>query len=241
MRRVRPWLTIAIAALAFAATSCGQVRRTGNVSLRVTVLGGVPVSRVDYSVTSMTLGLLTGSIQTARPATSFERLVSHVPAGKGYQIAVKALSRDGMFTCEGMATFDVKANATTQVNIGMGCHEGGGDGGGKVVITVGIVCPGFEIVSWTISPLVATVGDTIAVSAMATPLTTGASATYHWTADHGAFANPDAASTVFTCAAPGKLTLAVTASNGVCRSTVQTPVTCIADGGLGDDDDPDAI
>jgi hypothetical protein len=241
---VRAWLTVAIAALAIALTGCNGVGRTGNVSLRVTVLSdaSVSVSRVDYRVTGRNLGELAGAIQLAQPATVFSKLVSHVPAGKGYQLSVKATSRDGKFTCEGTAVFDVKANATTQVNLGIGCHEGGGDGGeGKVVISIGIVCPAFRILSWTISPLMATVGGTITVSANAPPLASGAPASYRWSASGGgAFADPQAASTVYTCTTPGAYTLSVTASNDVCRDTQSVPITCVADGGVGDDD-PDAI
>jgi hypothetical protein len=239
--RVRAWLTIATAALAIALAGCGSAGRTGNVSLRVTVLSDVAVSRVEYRITSATLGGVTGTIQSPQPATMFSKFVSHVPAGKGYQLAVKATSRDGKLTCEGTAVFDVKANATTQVNLGIGCHEGGGDGGeGKVVISIGIVCPGFRILSWTISPLVATIGGTIMVSAMATPLASGAPAAYRWSAQGGTFADPQAPSTVYTCTTPGTFMLSVTASNDVCRDTQTVPVTCVADGGAGDDE-PDAI
>jgi hypothetical protein len=227
--KVRAWLTIATAALGSALVSCGHFVHTGNISLHVTVASDVPLREVDYQVTSIGFGQVTGSIRSEEPSTSFTRLISHVPAGH-YLVHVEATSIDGQLTCEGSTQLDVRANATTRVNLGIGCRN---VSDGMVHITVGVACPGFQVASWTISPLAASVGSTIAVSAATTDADAGP-VVFHWTASMGTFASPNDAHTTYTCAAPGSAILTVTASREACRDTQSVPVTCVADAGASD-------
>jgi hypothetical protein len=228
---VRAWLTIAIAGAALAASSvgCGSLPHFGNVSLHVTIAGDDAVRRVDYEITGPGLGELTGAMMADKPSRSFERLISHVPPGRGYHVHAKAASPDGERTCEGSTTFDVKANGTTRVNLAFGCVNAGD---GMVHISIGLACPSFKVSSWTISPLSASIGGTIAVSASTNDTEADAGpVSYEWTASTGSFADPKAMTTTYLCTTAGTALLTVTATSPPCRDMQSVPVTCVADAG----------
>jgi hypothetical protein len=233
--KVRAWQSIAAVALAACSASCGRMPRVGNVSLHVTIASDAVVDRVDYELTGVGLTEIKGSIETPAPAKSFERFISHVPAGKGYRVHAHALSRDGKLACDGASTFDVAANATTRVNLGFGCVDAGD---GMVNISVGVACPGFKVASWTVSPLAASVGSTISVSASTSDVDADAGpSTFAWTASAGRFAAPTDAQTSYVCATAGTVVLTITATSAPCRDMQSVTVTCVADAGVQDDDD----
>jgi hypothetical protein len=229
---VRAWLTIAIAALAVAAVSCGHVGRVGNVSLHVVVASDVKVELVTYQITGVGRAEIKGDIRTESPATSFERFISHVPAGKQYVVHARATSLDGVLACEGSATFDVKANATTRVNLAFGCVN---VDDGMVHISIGFSCPSFTVASWTISPLSASVGSSIAVGASTSEIESDAgTSVFDWTASTGTFADRSAAKTTYLCTTPGPAILTVTATSGGCRDQQSVTVQCVAGSDAGD-------
>jgi hypothetical protein len=230
--KVRAWLTIAAVALAAWSAGCGRVGHVGNVSLHVTVDSDAAIDRVDYELTGLGLAEINGAIENPAPSRSFERLVSHVPAGESYLVHAHARSRDGKVACEGSTTFDVKANKTTRVNLALKCANAGD---GMVNISVGIACPGFKVASWTVSPLAASVGSTISVAATTTDLEADAGpSTFAWTASTGSFATATAAQTTYLCATAGPVVLTITATSAPCRDAQSVTVSCVADAGVDD-------
>lgn len=115
------------------------------------------------------------------------------------------------------------------------------DPNGHVVISVGVLCPGLRVSSFSLSPIAVSVGGTVDVSAAGQDDSTDAATfTFAWTAPTGTFADPKEAHTKYTCATPGTVTLTVTLSNGDCRATAGMAVTCqgtcngsACDGGTG--------
>ncbi|HVZ71349.1 MAG TPA: hypothetical protein VHJ20_03155 [Polyangia bacterium] len=222
----------AITSLGLAAAGCGTHAHVGNVLLTATVDPQAPLQYVAYQITGVGLAEVTGGIGTPEPAPAFTRLVSHVPAGLDYAVHVNATSVDGQSSCEGSATFDVKANQTTLVGVHLSCMH---IGDGQVSITIGLVCPGYTVSSWTISPLTASVGGTINVAAGTTNTDPhGPPSAFSWNASAGSFADPKAAQTTYTCTKPGAATIAVTATSGPCVDTQMATVTCVSDGGVPD-------
>jgi hypothetical protein len=226
MRHAGP--TIVIAAGAAILAACGHVPPTGNVALDVTVNSDVAFRAVSYQIISA-IGLheLSGGIETAQPSTSFTRFISHVPADKGYVITVDARSTNGEVGCTGSAGFDVRARWTTQVNLSLSCK---GINDGMIHIAVGVDCPAFQVASYTVSPLTASVGGTIAVSAMAN-VAPDAAVSFLWTASSGTFADSTQSATTYTCTSSGASTLTLSASMGPCRASKSIMVACVTDAG----------
>lgn len=229
--KLRAWrVMLGLAALGAAASGCNEPGPTGNVFLQVTITGDAPVTGAEYDIVRPGGEVVTGTIQGSPPSPSFTKLISHVAVGKGYQGHVIAHSPDQKIVCEGSTTFDVRANSTTLVNLAVGCHD---VNDGMVVITVGIVCPGFEIEALNVAPLSASVGGSVTVGAAAS-LIDGGGATYKWSAPAGSFARTTDAQTSYTCTTPGPVALTVTAANDACRASQSVTVDCVADGGLAD-------
>jgi hypothetical protein len=236
--KLRAWQAmVAAAALSAAGGACNEPGPAGNVYLQVTITGDAPVTEAQYDITRDGAEVATGTIQGSPPSPTFTKLISHVPAGKGYQGHVMAHSNDQKIICEGSTTFDVRPNSTTLVNLAVGCH---GVNDGMVVITVGVVCPGFSIQALNVSPLSASVGGSINVSAAATSADAGVPA-YRWSAPSGSFARTTEAQTSYTCTTPGSVPLTVTASSDACRDSQSVTVECISDAGVSDSGVTDAI
>jgi hypothetical protein len=98
---------------------------------------------------------------------------------------------------------------------------------------VGVVCPGFAIQALNVSPLSASVGGSINVSAAA-PSIDASAATFHWSAPVGSFVRTTDAETSYTCTTPGQIALTVTASSDACRDSQSVTVECVSDGGVSD-------
>lgn len=78
-----------------------------------------------------------------------------------------------------------------------------------------------------VSPMKASVGDDIDVSAAATD-DDGGALTYLWTGTGGSFADPAAQNTTYTCQVAGNQSITVTVSDAeACTATWSTRVTCV--------------
>jgi hypothetical protein len=208
-----------------ASAGCDDRRPTGNVSLTVTVPSDVLVTEVDYELTGLGIPETKGSIRVLDPSTTFSKLISHVPAGTGYLAHATAKSVDGMTDCDGTVGAEVRSQATTVVGITLTCHAGGD---GHIHITIGVVCPWFQVVSYTASPLVASVGSTISVTET-TSDADGAPILYQWSAPSGTFESPTDSATTYTCTEAGPVMLVAGASTGPCQATQPIAVTCLGD------------
>jgi hypothetical protein len=224
----RPAALAIIAIGLIAAASCGHAPDTGNIELVVAIPDGVTIARVEYSIMHAGEATRTGSIDGPAMST-FSRLVTHVPVGTGYTVHASALTADGQTTCDGMGEADVKSHATTLVYVALTCHGGSG---GHVLVTIKVQqqCPTFAVTSYSVSPLSASVGGDIDVSAM-TSASDGGIVSFSWTAPSGTFADPTAAHTTYMCGRAGPIALQVTASLDACFDSKAITVSCGADAG----------
>jgi hypothetical protein len=213
------------AAAAAAMAACDELPQTGDVVLDVTIPSNVRVNAVGYHLASPHFAL-GGHIAAKSPATSFERFISRVPADE-YGVLVDAKAVDGMSSCSGSGHLKVRAGATTKIQIALSCvgiHDG------LIHIVVDVACPWLQIDSYTVSPLAASVGGQISVSAKATDMD-GGQAAFSWSAPTGTFSEPQDESTTYTCASPGVIPLMVSVDDNGCHAEKMATVTCVGDAG----------
>ena len=112
--------------------------------------------------------------------------------------------------------FDIIANQTTAVTVGLQCRASNNTGNANIMGTFN-QCP---TVSFTASPLVASSpAGVINVSATGMDLDPMTTLTYAWTATGGSFAAASSATTTYLCSAPGQQTLTITVSDGACPTS----------------------
>jgi hypothetical protein len=219
--------TIAALALASAATGAGcggDSRRSppvGSLALTTKLADGVRASEAAYDVTGNGLHL-TGRFEIFDPAATILVVIGDIPEGFGYEVAVDATASTAE-SCHGSHRADIYAGETTLVGVELQCQEATSSGGVGVDVTV-TGCVRLE--SYSASPLTASAGDSILVSAAATNVLGSTRVAFSWSASAGAFENPNAASTTYFCMA-GKQTLSVTVSDGSCSDSASIPVTCL--------------
>jgi hypothetical protein len=211
-------------ALALGAVGCGHPPHTafGNVELLATVPSDVLVDTLDFRISDDHSDqdggstLVSGRIHTRHPQEEFAQLITHVPAGEAERIDVDSKSTDGQRVCTGSVPLIVKKGMTTRVHVALTCR---GVNDGIVHITVGVVsCPQTPFVSYTISPLSASVGASIDVAAIDQDADAGV-LSYSWTATTGTFADPSAAATTYRCASAGPVTMTLVVMSNGCEET----------------------
>jgi hypothetical protein len=95
---------------------------------------------------------------------------------------------------------------------------------GSVTATIAVdACP--TITSYTIFPSRAPVGTQFDLRAVATDPDTRR-LTFSWTVDVGVVVDPNAAHTTYRCAEPGRATLVLTASDGICDDAARDSIEC---------------
>jgi hypothetical protein len=225
--------------LAALATSCDPAiesgpagATTGEIALSLSVANGVVINSVGYQLTGNGIIPLGGMINVSDPGASASLFISSIPAGTGYLIELTARSTDGGTTCEGRASFDVVASATSMVQLLLNCTAPPSTG---TVVIGGTVnsCPVIGMVS--VSPLVVGLGGSINLQAAASDADPGALLEYFWTTTgNGTFVNSRAPSTRFVCATAGNATLRLTVTDGDCPKFIEVPIACsaLAAGGL---------
>jgi hypothetical protein len=198
----------------------------GDVDVIATLPDGVAVEVLILELSGNGTAPRAGELHLSKPERQIERLINNVPVGDDYALDVSAKSIDGQFTCEGTATkIGVRKSSFTRVHVALACvNESGGD----VVINVGVVaCTGVHLVNYTVSPLTASVGDTIAVTATTIKPDSGA-LTYEWSAPWGKFADPSSADTTYQCEAAGHVTLSLRVAGSSCAENQSIDVDCVA-------------
>ncbi|HTB59393.1 MAG TPA: alkaline phosphatase family protein [Polyangia bacterium] len=197
----------------------------GNVSIGLVVGVDVTLNTVTYTITGPAGFNRTGSIDVSNSST-VNAIISGIPFGTGYQIALKGTTTDGLGICMGSATFDVTSTATVTVPVGITCNLQP-QTGSIVVNGVLNACPRIDAVG--ASPANTAVGGTMALTATAVDVDHGPSPlTYSWTANSGTIDNPSSASANFTCTQVGMVTVTLAASDGdpACASQQSIDVVC---------------
>jgi hypothetical protein len=193
------------------------------------VAGGVTVNTVSYAIMGPNNFSQSGPLNVSASA-SISGIIGGLPAGMGYSISLTATATDGTTTCAGSATFGVTANAVTQVNVALDCHQPAKTGGISINGTIN-VCP--TLLGTSALPSTLAVGGTSSLSATAIDIDNAPSAlTYSWTASGGTLTGANTATPTLLCTDAGTVTLTVTASDGDatpgCAATTMMQVTCTA-------------
>ena len=221
------------------AGGCGRPsqRAFGNVDLIVDVPADVELTPLEFEISEGDAPVAAGRIAAPRAARELSQLVTRVPVSDDARVDVTGMSSDGLEGCTGSAPFAVARNATTRVRVTLVCQ---GVDDGMVHITIGIVCPGAHLVSLTVSPLSASVGETIDVAAVDRDPDAGV-LRYAWSATAGTFEAPSSATTTYRCTSPGAVTMSLVVSSDLCEeSHTIGGVTCFVASSGGADAGADA-
>lgn len=219
-------VALAASALGLAPAACDHPPRPnqGGVLLTVTLPEDVKVKELTYDVSGNGIKPFTGRWETAQPQQQYEKLINHIPVGNDYQVVVTAKSADGRFMCQRTVKASVRRDTITRLVVALACVDGGD---GTIVISVGIACTTVRLATLTVSPLAASVGGTMALTA--TPLEADAGALeYAWSAPSGAFGDTAASETTYRCDKAGHVKLNLLVIADICQESHTTEVDCLA-------------
>jgi len=209
-----------------AEVSDSEGEESGSIGLNLQV-GGATLDQVSYTIVGPNEYLKSGAFEVA-DSTVLSAVLGGLPAGSGYTITLSGTTTDSGTSCTGSGSFDIVAHQTTVVSVHLLCHQVSTTGSVKVGGTFN-VCPVIDGV--TASPAEVLVGGTLSLAASAHDSDAAPSALgYAWTADSGSFDDATSATPMFTCTAPGPVTLTLGVSDGdaaaSCAAQATTTVTC---------------
>jgi hypothetical protein len=198
----------------------------GSIGLDLQV-GGATLNQVSYTIVGPNNYSKSGTLNVA-DSTVLSAIVGGIPVGTGYTITLTGTTSDGATSCSGSGTFDIVAHETAVVSVHLLCHQAAKTGSVQVGGTFNI-CPVVD--GLTASPAEVLVGGTVALNAAAHDADSAPAAlSYAWTASGGSFDDATLAAPIFTCTAPGTVTVTVTVSDGdpapSCTDQGSTTITC---------------
>jgi hypothetical protein len=198
-----------------------------SISLELQLAPGLILDQASYTIVAPGAFSRSGVIDVSNSQT-LSAVISGLPAGPGYSIALSGSTTDGTASCSGSASFDVVAHETTPVTVAFTCHQAPNTGSVLVNGTVN-VCPSLDGIST--SPAEVRVGGTNALSAAAYDADNAPAAlSYAWSASSGTLSDPTAVAPSFTCTAPGSVSISLQVSDGDttpdCAQQLSTTVTC---------------
>ncbi len=223
--------------LAFAAGCSSEGAPSGNtpiddansasIAMNLDLAPGVTVSSGSYTITGPN-GFVRSATVDLSQSTAFSVVIGGIPAGTGYAVSATTSSTDGSVSCAGSATFDVVARTTTPVTVHLVCHEAARTGSVQVSGSLN-VCPVIDTTG--ASPASVVVGGSIQLSGAAHDSDSGPSAlAYSWSASSGFFDHAQAQNPLFTCSAPGTVTIDLLVSDGdpsaACADHASLSVVC---------------
>ena len=245
MSRSRLW-SVLVCGLVFALgiVSCSestQEGESGSLSLQLTIGGDVDIDEVDWLITGGDMDAMSGTINTSAPGATASVEVFGLPptVGQDYTIVMEADGSDGT-TCRGSEDFGIDVGEVTEIMVFLNCKRPQRLGAVRVNGKFNICA---ELVKATASPLETSVGNDIDLTSQAEDAENNP-IDYSWSGTGGSIADPDAASTTYTCQEAGDhtITISVTDNDEYCDMATWTfDVTCV----LGEvecnvDDDCDA-
>ena len=226
-------VAVAASALGLAPAACDHAPNTARngIDLTVTVPADVKVRELSYTLSGTHLKTIIGSWHTATPQQQFEKLITHIPAAEEYLLEVDAKSIDAKKTCTQKTKVSVHKDAITRVHLALTCM--GGDG--SIVISVGVACTKVQLATFTASPLAASVGGTIMLTATALEADAGM-LEYDWTASAGTIADPTSPQTTYRCDTAGHIKLNLLVVSDICQENHDIEIDCLdpSEGGLAD-------
>jgi hypothetical protein len=106
-----------------ATTTMPPAEEVGSISFALTLGGSIQLNTVDYVIAGPNNFMKAGSLDISHAAT-VSGIIPGLPAGVGYALTLTATDAGHQLTgCQGAATFNVAAAATTPVPIHMTCRE----------------------------------------------------------------------------------------------------------------------
>jgi phospholipase C len=197
----------------------------GEVSFELQVGFGITLNSISYAITGPAGFTRTGTIDVSNSST-VSAVISGLPFGTGYEIALHGTTTDGRGVCMGSTTFDVTDTARKTVPVHVTCDLQPNTG--SIVINGTLnACPRIDAVG--ASPAEVAFGGTIALTSTVVDVDHGPSpVTYSWSATSGLLGGPDTANPTFTCNKVGMVTITLAASDGdaACASRQSVDVIC---------------
>ncbi|MBW2509758.1 MAG: hypothetical protein JRE81_14095, partial [Deltaproteobacteria bacterium] len=200
--------------------------------LNLEVADGAVIDTVEYTITGNGMMPMGGVIDTSAPGATASVEQFGIPPGMGYVVTMVATSVDGMLMCGGAATFDVAAGASTEVMVLLHCKGTERFGGVRVNGKLNVCA---ELDKVVVAPLQTAAGYALDVRALGSDEEDD-EVSYRWTATGGAFDDPDAAETIFTCGEAAEEELTIEVSDDAfkyCSDYWTVPVNCVDDDGAG--------
>jgi hypothetical protein len=199
-----------------------EMETAGSVGLELELAPGVELNSISYAITGNGFNK-SGSIDVA-DSTRVRAVIGGIPVGNAFTIRLTAggAPNPGL-SCEGSASFDIAASATTTAAVTLRCRVSGTTGSLAVEGNTNL-CP--VIAALSAEPAETTVGGVIALSAGASDLDAQPSAlAYTWSASSGTV-TADGATAEFECTASGPAAVTLTVSDGDCTESARLSVTC---------------
>ncbi|MGB8331685.1 MAG: class I SAM-dependent methyltransferase, partial [Polyangiales bacterium] len=204
------------------------------VDLAVSVDGegqSIVLDEVLWTITGNGTAPMSGAIDTSAPGATPSVEVFGLNPGS-YMIDLEASTVDGETRCRGSAPFDVSAGVSTEVAVLLRCKVSQRFGAVRVNGKFNICA---ELTQAVVAPLQTSIGNRIAVRSQAED-EEGDPIAYAWTADSGAFGNPSAAATFYTCEEAGIHSLTISVSDDgfvYCDDRWTVAIRCVDEGGTG--------
>ncbi len=223
------WLVFLVCGSLFAlgcSTDAQQGGASGSLSLDLVLADGIVINEVDYEISGNGMEAMGGTIDTSAPGATASVEVYGLPPGEDFLVGLKATSEDGEVTCWGSTEFDVEVGVSTDVMVMLNCKFPVGSGGVRVNGKLNICA---QLHKMVVSPLQTSIGNDIDLSAMGKD-EEGDSITYVWTGTGGSIADPNAATTTYTCGEAGEQSITVTISDDdleYCMDDWTVLVTCV--------------
>jgi len=184
--------------------------------------GGVMLTSVDYVLTGPASFRRIGTLGVGDQA-SITATFSNLPAGQGYDIAVKGTASDDSSFCKGEVTFSVAPMMDAVVTIPLMCS-------GLAAVTADINnCPTID--SLSVTPAEVQVGSSLDIVAEAHDPDNGpAPLSATWATTSGTLSNLSTTGATFTCTTAGTFTVSLRVSDGTpgtkCADTASVTVIC---------------
>ena len=209
-------------------TDTQQSDGSGSLKLELVVDDGVVINSVSWTISGGEgeMEPMSGTIDTSAPGSTASMEVYGLPPGEGYLVELEAKSEDDEVSCKGDAEFGVETGVSTPVMVILKCKIPMSTGAARVNGEFNICAQLLKVV---VSSLQTSVGNDINLSAAGDdhevdPIR------YAWTETGGSIADPNAASTTYTCEEAGEQTVTITISDddfGYCMDVWEVPVTCV--------------
>lgn len=200
---------------------------TGSLSLGLVIGDGVTIDVVDWEITGGEMEPMSGVIDVSAPGSTASIEVFGLPPtdGDDYTITLAATSTDGETMCQGSADFGVEVGVATDVMVMLNCKRPSRFGSVRATGKFNVCA---ELSKVVVSPLQTSVGSTIDLASAAVDVE-GDPIAYQWSGTGGTFADPQAASTTYTCEEEGDQSITIEVSDDdfdYCVGAWTVAVTC---------------